>query len=372
MVGAAVIAAVQNATAGASSPSCSAATAPAFAVPPDAGPAVRQALSRTVTWATEEMRLSLRAALFAIAEIRAAGFDLTVPATPPGGRLLCHALRRRHGLGRAADEARARRPPRLAAGPHPDLTGLSCRYAPIASEQGVVLSVIVLPLGEPDERFSRLRRRCSPACPAATMKAARSRPKVRHRPSIPAVSTSRRAPSAAGRATPPPSPKPGCWPISPGSSCASGIRVFGFVPQHYLRQTALNTDFRKFDDGLKLTVDCAPATADQIERDLAAAHAQGICVYGIHRQNQALMTCLVPSPLRDDHVHFVDGAAGGDATAAIKLKAQRESLDRDAQNGSPSSPEQVSIADWRGLSVIWFDRLTLPSPRILPVIGATL
>ena len=40
------------------------------------------------------------------------------------------------------------------------------------------------------------------------------------------------------------------------------------------------------------------------------------------------MTCLVPSPLRDDHVHFVDGAAGGYATAAIKLKAQRESLDR--------------------------------------------
>ena len=44
-----------------------------FAVPPDAGPAVRDALSRTVTWAAEEMGLSLRAALFAIAEIRASG-----------------------------------------------------------------------------------------------------------------------------------------------------------------------------------------------------------------------------------------------------------------------------------------------------------
>ena len=64
--------------------------------------------------------------------------------------------------------------------------------------------------------------------------------------------------------------------------------------------------------------------------DLASAHAQGICVYGTHRQYQALMTCLVPSPLRDDHVHFVDGAAGGYASAAIKLKAQRETLDRAA------------------------------------------
>ena len=42
------------------------------------------------------------------------------------------------------------------------------------------------------------------------------------------------------------------------------------------------------------------------------------------RQKEALMTCLVPSPMRDDHVHFVDGAARGYASAAIKLKAQRD------------------------------------------------
>ena len=28
--------------------------------------------------------------------------------------------------------------------------------------------------------------------------------------------------------------------------------------------------------------------------------------------------------MRDDHVHFVDGASGGYASAALKLKAQRE------------------------------------------------
>ena len=28
------------------------------------------------------------------------------------------------------------------------------------------------------------------------------------------------------------------------------------------------------------------------------------------------MTCFVPSPTRSDHVHFVDGAAGGYAAAA--------------------------------------------------------
>jgi hypothetical protein len=39
------------------------------------------------------------------------------------------------------------------------------------------------------------------------------------------------------------------------------------------------------------------------------------------------MTCLVPRRCARP-CYFVDGAAGGYATAAIKLKAQRESLDR--------------------------------------------
>jgi hypothetical protein len=34
------------------------------------------------------------------------------------------------------------------------------------------------------------------------------------------------------------------------------------------------------------------------------------------------MTCLVASPLQRDHVHFIDGAAGGYAMAASNLKAK--------------------------------------------------
>jgi hypothetical protein len=34
------------------------------------------------------------------------------------------------------------------------------------------------------------------------------------------------------------------------------------------------------------------------------------------------MTCIVPSPLQRDHVHFVDGASGGYAMAASQLKAK--------------------------------------------------
>jgi Protein of unknown function (DUF3095) len=325
MVGAAVIAAVLNATGGRQFPFVFGGDGAGFAVPRDAEPAVRDALSRTVTWASEEMGLRLRAALISVAEIRASGFDLTVARYAPSAAV-SYAMFSGGGMAWAEHQMKLGNfsiPP-APPGLHPDLTGLSCRYAPIRSEQGVVLSVIVLPVGEPDERFANL---------AATLLARLSKSDNEGRP-VPAggptpaldpLSFDLEARAIRGK-------------LSLAAALAKtwmrahfswlvlrfGIRVMGFVPQHYLRQTVLNTDFRKFDDGLKLTVDCSLEIADQIERDLAAAHALGICVYGIHRQNQALMTCLVPSAMRDDHVHFVDGAAGGYASAAIKLKEQIE------------------------------------------------
>jgi hypothetical protein len=34
-----------------------------------------------------------------------------------------------------------------------------------------------------------------------------------------------------------------------------------------------------------------------------------------------MMTCFTPSVMRADHVHFIDGARGGYASAATALKA---------------------------------------------------
>ena len=80
-----------------------------------------------------------------------------------------------------------------------------------------------------------------------------------------------------------------------------------------------NSDFRKYDDGLRMIIDCAPELADALERRLAAA--AGTANYGLHRQSAAMMTCFTPSPTRSDHVHFIDGAQGGYAAAASALKA---------------------------------------------------
>jgi hypothetical protein len=100
------------------------------------------------------------------------------------------------------------------------------------------------------------------------------------------------------------------------------IPVGRFNPRRYLNQLVANSDYRKYDDGLRMTIDCGRELADTIEAQLVAAAAEGIVVYGLHRQRAALMTCLTPSVYRSDHIHFLDGAAGGYSAAAASMKGK--------------------------------------------------
>jgi hypothetical protein len=98
------------------------------------------------------------------------------------------------------------------------------------------------------------------------------------------------------------------------------MKIGRFDAAVYKTDVAQNTDFRKFDDGLKLTVDITPERAQRLEERLKQASQAGLCRYGLHRQNSALMTCFVPNPFARDHFHFIDGATGGYAMAAANMK----------------------------------------------------
>jgi hypothetical protein len=99
-----------------------------------------------------------------------------------------------------------------------------------------------------------------------------------------------------------------------------GIRVGEFEPAVYRRTVVENSDFRKYDDSLRMTLDCTPGLADRIEARLGQAAAANILRFGAHRQSAALMTCIVPSITEHNHIHFIDGAGGGYAMAARQLK----------------------------------------------------
>ena len=77
----------------------------------------------------------------------------------------------------------------------------------------------------------------------------------------------------------------------------NGIKVRGFSSETYRRQLVENSDIKKFDDGLMMTIDCAPETVEAIARRLDEAERAGSVVYGLHRQSTALVTCMVlPRP----------------------------------------------------------------------------
>jgi hypothetical protein len=322
MAGAAVIAAVTNALQGREFPFVFGGDGAGFAVAPGDLDLAREALAATATWVKEDLDLSMRVALVPVSAVRAQGLDVRVARFGPSANL-SYAMFSGGGLG-WADAAIKRGEFAVDAAPpgsQPDLSGLSCRFEEIPSSRGVILSVLVLPAPGAD--------------PAAFRKAIED-----------ITGLVERSPDA-GRPVPAGGP-PLRWPpqgveyearAKRGGPLAArraivlaltlwvyfvmrfGIKVGNFVPKNYVQQVVENSDFRKYDDGLKMILDCTEALEKELAQRLKAAASAGILRYGLHRQDAAMMTCFTPSVMRSDHVHFIDGARGGYATAATALKA---------------------------------------------------
>ncbi len=103
------------------------------------------------------------------------------------------------------------------------------------------------------------------------------------------------------------------------------LRAGGFDGRRYKTELVANSDYRKFDETLRMVVDMNKAEQYRFESKLAAEHRAGRLAYGMHRSPAALVTCLVRS-YDGDHVHFVDGSDGGYALAAKQMKAQLAEL----------------------------------------------
>jgi hypothetical protein len=90
----------------------------------------------------------------------------------------------------------------------------------------------------------------------------------------------------------------------------------------YRAELRSNTDFRKYDGILRMVLDVSKIQAERIGQYLQAEQDAGRLVYGVHLARSALMTCLVFNMAQSEHVHFIDGADGGFAMAAIDFKAR--------------------------------------------------
>lgn len=324
MAGAAVIASVTNALGSQDFPFVFGGDGASFAVAPHDAERARAALAATATWVREALDLTMRVALIPVANVRAQGRDIRVARYAPSPHV-SYAMFSGGGLA-WADAAMKRGEFAVEpaeAGTQPDLTGLSCRFSPIPSSRGVILSLLVVP-GEGEA--ASFRRAIEDVVSLIETSPDAGRPVPDAGPplrwpvagigaELEARSRRDRMPLMLRRLA------VHGWTLFVYVLMRYGISAGGFVPGVYMRQVVENSDFRKFDDGLRMVIDCTPAVGDEIEARLAAAAGQGAVRYGLHRQNAAMMTCFTLAASRPDHFHFVDGAEGGYASAAAALKA---------------------------------------------------
>jgi hypothetical protein len=208
-------------------------------------------------------------------------------------------------------------------GTKPDLTGLSCRWNPIRAHNGEIVSVIAVPgvLGA-SEQFQKL---VGEVVAIANEQGRGAHPLPEEGPPIGFVTTGI---ETEARATAPIGKRFSRKIAILGQIALTyaldrlGLTAKGFDPKRYKIEVTQNSDFRKFDDGLKMTIDIDADRLSRIELLLENASKAGIGRYGLHRQDTALITCFVPTPRAHDHIHFIDGAAGGYAMAASNLKAK--------------------------------------------------
>jgi Protein of unknown function (DUF3095) len=310
------------------------------AIPPSGIDVAKIALGRVKNWVEREFALQMRTALVPVSEIRAAGLDVRIARFQVSSEM-SYAMFAGGGASWAEEQMKQGVYSVAGAvdGSQPDLTGLSCGWHPISSRNGRIVSVIAVPgRNGSGEAFQRL------LADVVAMAGTEYR---------------------AGHPVPPDGPEPAlqfqgvdaATLASPGRMrrlrsrlsvlAISALLVvlhrfnlkLGRFDIHlYARDLSLNTDFRKFDDALKMTLDIDAARLAKIEALLGDAERAGVCHYGLHLQDQALITCIVPSPMNRDHMHFVDGAMGGYAEAASRLKGKL----RHTRAASPADPGESS------------------------------
>lgn len=256
----------------------------AFAFDPSAKETAIGVLRRIAGYARDQLQLNLRIGLVTLREIRVAGCDVKV-AYFAASKTATYAMFAGGGLNWADREIKAGKYGLLPCAEYaaPDLNGLTCEWAPIPSQRGDILSILVEP--QDHSRVKQFTVLAREVLTGLGVQEGLSRPVPDN--------------------------------VTITSDVADYLGGMGWA------EVVLNSDYRRYDDVLRLTLDCTPAQIDAVEVLLKSAYDRDEVYFGLHRQSHALITCLVPIGTRGSHLHFVDGMSGGYTAAASLLEVQK-------------------------------------------------
>ncbi len=331
MVGAACITAVLNAVDDVDVPFVFGGDGATLLIPPQSEAPVRTALSGLQQLSQKVFGLSLRVGLVPVAEITARGCTIRIARYglstenslaffAGGGVELAESL-----IKGAVDDGRYCMDASDSA-EGPDLSGLSCRWEPLRSSNGVMLAILVQALDRAPDSAGKTYRTVA----ARIMEIVGSGADAGN-PVSEAMLRFRWPPRGLALEAQTAATREPLWRARLRVHKESffqwianryDLTIGPLNAKRYRTELLLNADYRRFDDTLRLVVDVSAAQARDITAFLDEQNAAGRVAYGIHRSDEALMTCLVFSLEASDHLHFIDGADGGFALAARQLKAQ--------------------------------------------------
>ena len=295
-------------------------------VPPHHAEAARLALARVRGFALREFGLRLRVGQTPVAVLRQFGSNVSVGRFEPtpgnsfgvflggGVAMLETAVR---GGGDPALQVLVAIPMELDDGQPVDLSGLTCRWNPLQSGRGKMVTLILHGAADPGAIHAHVMQLAGQGGDARPVRRDTLSSSWPPKGFMLEVRASR-------------GDKPMWKAILKVLIDTLIARLFfllhrpmgGFDPDKYLDEVTSNTDFCKHDETVSFVIDCPLDCVASIRAYLDQQMAAGVLRYGMNVSETALMTCIVTSPTQNLHVHFVDGGDGGYTSAAKTMKAQ--------------------------------------------------
>lgn len=328
MIGAACIVATLNAVSDRDIPFVFGGDGATLAVPGTVMEEVKAALQRVQVLAGKELGFTLRVGAVPVAELRRRGEDVLLARLrispnnflamfAGGGVELADQLIKMdegYALSAPVDEL-------------PDLEGLSCRWEPLNSARGRMVSLLLRATSRDTVACAEIYRavladirHIMSADPLEGKPIRAGNMHFRWPPRGLSVEIRLTRGSAGWAAR--------CRKLLLQSFIQWGLEKFdlsagGYNAPAYREELRVNTDFRRFDGTLRIILDCDEGEQGRITEMLEERHRSGEILYGLHVAGSALMTCMVTDLGQGQHLHFVDGAEGGFALAAKGLKEQK-------------------------------------------------